>query len=110
MCLRGPTTLGRPSSAICFLALWLTGIFPGHGQTDQSASQASDTGTTQLDDRTNGLGDWIWTQKTLDRQSCQFWKSFEIPKGAVVAHARLRMTVDNEYTLFLDGREVGRGA
>jgi len=93
------------------MALWLAGIFPCHGQTGQSANQASDIGMTRLgDDRTNGLGDWIWTQKTLDRQTCQFWKSFEIPKGAVVAHARLRMTVDNDFTLFLDGREVGRGA
>src|SRR6266481_9648683 len=111
MCLRGPTTLRSPSGAICFLALWLAGIFPCHGQTGQSANQASDIGTTRLgDDRTNGLGDWIWTQKTLDRQTCQFWKSFEIPKGAVVAHARLRMTVDNDCTLFFDGREVGRAA
>jgi hypothetical protein len=59
---------------------------------------------------TNGLGSWIWTAKTFDRQMCQFWRSFEVPESASVTHARLRMTVDNEYTLFLDGRELGRGA
>src|SRR5205085_2625132 len=48
--------------------------------------------------------------KTLNLQTVQFWKSFEIPKTAAVVHARLRMTADDEYSLFLDGREVGRGA
>jgi signal transduction histidine kinase len=59
---------------------------------------------------TNGLGDWIWAEKTLDRQTVQFWRAFEIPKDVVVTHARVRMTVDNEFTFFLDGREMGRGA
>jgi len=59
---------------------------------------------------TNGLGSWIWTEKTLDNQVCQFWNTFEIPEGAKVTKARLVMTADNEFTLYLDGREVGRGA
>jgi len=59
---------------------------------------------------TNGLGSWIWAAKTLDRQTCQFWRAFEIPAGSPVIHARLVMTVDNEFTLYLDGRELGRGA
>lgn len=56
------------------------------------------------------MGSWIWGAKTMDRQTCRFWKSFEIPDGAVVARARLRITGDNEYTLYLDGRELGRDA
>jgi two-component sensor histidine kinase len=56
------------------------------------------------------MGSWIWGAKTMDRQTCRFWKSFEIPEGAKVARARLRITGDNEYTLFLDGRELGRDA
>jgi len=59
---------------------------------------------------TNGLGSWIWEEKTLDNQTCQLWKTFEIPKNGRVTKARLVMTVDNEFTLYLDGRELGRGA
>jgi signal transduction histidine kinase len=59
---------------------------------------------------TNGLGSWIWEKKTLDNQTCLFWRAFEIPKGAKVTKARLVMTMDNEFTLYLDGRELGRGA
>ena len=58
---------------------------------------------------TNGLGAWIWEEKTLDNQTCQLWNAFEIPKGGKVAKARLVMTGDNEFTLYLDGRELGRG-
>ena len=65
---------------------------------------------TVPEDVTNGLGSWIWMEQTLDRQTCQFWRSFEVPATTVVTHAQLRMTVDNEFTLLLDGREMGRGA
>lgn len=59
---------------------------------------------------TNGLGSWIWDAKTSDRQNCQLWRAFEVPEGTPVAHARLVMTADNEFRLYLDGRELGRGA
>lgn len=59
---------------------------------------------------TNGLGSWIWAEKTLDNQTCQFWHTFDIPDAGKIAKARLVMTTDNEFTLFLDGRELGRGA
>jgi signal transduction histidine kinase len=59
---------------------------------------------------TNNLGDWIWAAKTFDSQTCRLWRSFEIPATSTVTRARLRMTVDNEYILYLDGRELGRGA
>jgi hypothetical protein len=58
---------------------------------------------------TNGLGSWIWAQKTFDYQTCRLWNTFEIPKEANVRKARLVMTADNEWTLFLDGRELGLG-
>ena len=58
---------------------------------------------------TGGLGSWIWAEKMLDRQTCQLWRTFEIPASSPVIKARLLMTVDNEFTLFLDGRELGRG-
>ena len=56
------------------------------------------------------MGSWIWGAKTMDRQTCRFWKLFEIPESAKVVRARLRITGDNEYTLYLDGRELGRDA
>ncbi len=58
---------------------------------------------------TNGLGSWIWTTNCYPRQTCRLWKSFEVPSSAVVVRALLRMTADNGYTLFLDGRELGKG-
>ncbi len=61
-------------------------------------------------DATNGLGFWIWTDKTFDRQTCRLWKEFDIPSGTKVTSGRLKMTVDDGYQLFLDGRELGQGA
>ena len=59
---------------------------------------------------TNHLGQWIWDTNTFDKQTCRFWKSFEVPAGAKISQATLRITVDNGYTLFLDGQEIGRGS
>jgi signal transduction histidine kinase len=56
------------------------------------------------------VGSWIWTKNTFDKQTCRFWKSFEIAPHAMVAEARLRITADNSYTVFLDGRELGHGS
>lgn len=61
-------------------------------------------------DTTSGVGSWIWDHQTSDRQECRFWKSFEIPRGASVKSARLRITADNFYFVFLDGQPVGQGA
>jgi signal transduction histidine kinase len=103
----------RPSRgwmvAVLSLALWLAtgagalaGDVAGNGK--ETARKVTDD-----DSPTNGLGSWIWAAKTFDRQTCLFWRSFEIPPQSPAVHARLVMTVDNEYTLFLDGRELGRG-
>jgi len=56
-----------------------------------------------------GIGDWIWTTNVVDRQSCHLWHTFDIPQDSQVARAELRMTADNSYTAYLDGREIGRG-
>jgi signal transduction histidine kinase len=56
------------------------------------------------------MGPWIWDTNTFDRQTVRFWKAFEIPSGTNVLRARLRITADNEYILYLDGRELGRDA
>jgi signal transduction histidine kinase len=57
----------------------------------------------------DGLGSWIWDAETHGQQTCRLWNSFEITNTTPVVRALLRMTVDNEYTLFLDGRQVGKG-
>ncbi len=107
----GPSPMRRrAASANCFLVIWLVLICAWHGKASEAAEASILAAVEPDDNRTNGLGDWIWTAQTLDRQTCQFWRSFEVPRGAAVVRARLRMTVDNEYTLFLDGRELGRGA
>lgn len=59
---------------------------------------------------TNGLGSWIWASNTFNGQTCQLWRTVEIPATAMITKARLVMTADNEFTLYLDGRELGRGA
>jgi hypothetical protein len=68
------------------------------------------TDTNWIFEATNNLGQWIWDTNTFDKQTCQLWKSFDIPREAKVARAILRITVDNGYSLFLDGREIGRGS
>src|SRR5438876_2615745 len=53
---------------------------------------------------TNVFGSWIWADKFFNGQTCLFWRAFNIPSSVPVQKARLRMTVDNNYVLFLDGR------
>ncbi|QTN33865.1 hypothetical protein HZ994_16610 [Akkermansiaceae bacterium] len=57
-----------------------------------------------------GVGGWIWGPQTYDKQTCRLWRSFEIPAGAEVEFARVRISVDNGYRLMIDGREVGTGS
>jgi two-component sensor histidine kinase len=76
-------------------------------ETAAVAANASPTNSTL--DAKYGVGSWIWAAETHDQQLCRFWRGFEIPEGTKVVKARLRITVDNSYSLFLDGRELGRG-
>ncbi|HZI31682.1 MAG TPA: hypothetical protein VFF11_05030, partial [Candidatus Binatia bacterium] len=61
-------------------------------------------------DVTKGLGHWIWADKTFDRQTCRLWRGFDIPHGVKVTSAVMKMTADDGYQFFLDGRELGQGA
>jgi signal transduction histidine kinase len=56
-----------------------------------------------------GLGNWIWTTNVVDKQTCRLWRSVQVPADTLVSRALLRITADNGYRLFLDGREIGRG-
>jgi signal transduction histidine kinase len=73
-------------------------------------ADAQPADTNWIFEATNNLGQWIWDTNTFDKQTCRLWKPFDIPHGATVARAILRITVDNGYSLFLDGREIGRGS
>ncbi len=95
---------------IFFLALFLAAnLFPSA----RAAETNNDLSRWRMidvpRDATNGLGRWIWSAQTTDKQFCQLWRAFEIPPGAKVSRALLKMTVDNGYRFFLDGRELGQG-
>lgn len=120
--------------ALLGLVLLLTGFGPGRGETVQfpdskflletthpnaivvennplnSATNLQDSLTERGCYNFGDMGSWIWGAVTRDRQTCRFWKAFEIPDGAPIERARLRITADNEYTLYLDGHELGRDA
>jgi signal transduction histidine kinase len=68
------------------------------------------SGAGIYDNPTNGLGSWIWSATVSDNQTCLLWRSFTVPVSGIVSKARLCLTVDNEFTVFLDGRELGHGA
>ena len=83
------------------------------GFPNRLAAQTLEVGSDEpepISNSTNGLGSWIWAAQTFDRQTCRFWRAFDLPATNAVKQARLRMTVDNEYVLFLDGREIGNGS
>lgn len=92
--------------------LWLAMALPTLAATVEEAGLATAPAPYSLTrtlNPTNGLGCWIWTTNTYPRQTCRFWKAFEVPGSSPVVRAVLWITADNGYTLLLDGREVGRG-
>ena len=93
---------GARWSGRCFLcsSLWFSICSFGSEPTDNAA-------VDWKFEATNHLGQWIWETNTFDRQTVRFWKTFEVPLKAQVIRATLRITVDNGYTLFLDGEEIG---
>lgn len=56
-----------------------------------------------------GIGRWIWTTNFADKQTCRLWRAFTIPATNTVRKAILRLTADNAYRVYLDGREIGQG-
>lgn len=113
---------GRPGAAagLCLrllqvFAIWVT--LAGWQQVlAQSVTEDGVNGSglneevTDPQDASWGVGSWIWSPLTYDKQSCRFWRSFQIPESAVVKTAQLRIAVDNGYRLMLDGREIGIGS
>jgi signal transduction histidine kinase len=108
----GDWSLNSISGWLVVLVLAWAGVASGVGQpaNDPAPGLSVVRGQNIPADAKQGLGAWIWTDKTFDRQSCRLWKEFELPPKTKVVAARLRMTADNGYRLYLDGRELGQGA
>ena len=77
---------------------------------DDPGAPLKDSLTERGSHNFSDMGSWIWDTNVCDRQTVLFWRSFEIPSGTGVSRARLRITADNEYILYLDGQELGRDA
>ena len=108
-------TWSRPYGALpCAVFLMaLCGTVPAVAQirdqnayVDQPAEELPDHGL----DPDWGVGPWIWSVETYDKQTCRLWRAFDIPRGSTVARAQVRIGVDNGYRLMLDGRELGTGS
>src|SRR5437879_1860656 len=69
----------RALSVTHFLAFWLALICAYHGEAGEAEKMSVVPAIATDESPTNGLGDWIWAEKTLNLQTVQFWKSFEIP-------------------------------
>jgi len=67
----------RGLGAICFFTFWITLICALGDQAGESPKMNRLRGVATDESPTNGLGDWVWAEKTLDRQTVQFWNSFE---------------------------------
>jgi signal transduction histidine kinase len=93
-----------------FIALFfVTGVFAWGAESFAESNKRPANGEDVYISPTNSLGSWIWDEKVFDNQTCRFWRAFEIPKRASVTRAQLVMTADNEFTVYLDGRELGHG-
>jgi hypothetical protein len=69
-----------------------------------------DAPLTVIDNHPPELGKWIWDPKgTETKHTCWLRKVFSIPAGKKVAKATIRVSVDNQYVLSLNGKRIGSG-
>jgi len=73
------------------------------------ASVAKPTRESDLAESKLGLGRWIWTTNFSEKQTCRLWRAFSVPSTNPVQRAMLRITADNLFRLYLNGREIGQG-
>ena len=106
-----------PGSAVFYARMWLPGwlilawMLGGRAICPAAVQERTEIAESKsLLDTNFWVGSWIWGPITEDKQTCRFWRAFTLPSDMVVAEARLRITADNGYRLFLDGRELGRGS
>lgn len=102
------------AACLVWIAVLALGLLNGSAvigaETNALRTGGISTAPTIALEPTWGVGAWIWDRKAFDKQTCRFWRSFTIPKGATVARARFRITADNGFRFLLDGREIGRGS
>jgi two-component sensor histidine kinase len=92
------------------LVFFLTGtifLFASLDGITLSATNALSAGS--LLDPKYGVGNWIWAAEVHDQQTCRFWKQVDIPKGSSVKQAIMAIAADDDYHLFVDGRDIGQG-
>src|SRR5664280_881855 len=95
-CGRGLGVLG--CGVITLLVLFLAANLIQSARAAEAKDDSAGWRTVEVPrDATNGLGSWIWAAQTSDKQICQLWRSFEIPRGAKVSRAILRITADNGF-------------
>ncbi len=89
------------------LALALTASAQVRGRGAASVAQPTPASMQVCDEL--GVGAWIWTTNFEDKQTCRLWRGFVIPSGKRISRAILKISADNGYSIFLNGREIGRG-
>jgi signal transduction histidine kinase len=92
----------------------LLGGWVGAAEWDQGrgpgpATKAQPTDASAKAEAALGIGKWIWTTNFAEKQVCRLWRSFTLPSTNAVRKANLRLTADNLYRLYLNGREIGQG-
>ena len=54
------------------------------------------------------LGKWIWyPDARQNAHTCWFRKEFEIPEGKVITNATMKITADNAFVLYMNGKRLG---
>lgn len=100
------------TQVFCLITLCAAAFFGAAiaiGQDTPTPEKRADTGKHALDPEW-GVGAWIWTEEAFNKQTCRLWKSFDVPQKPAVARAIFRITADNGFRFFMDGRELGRGS
>jgi hypothetical protein len=97
-----------PGATQVGLAKKLLEEYPWHQFTPQPDSVA----WAKPEPSPGGWGDWIWypegdPAKDAPVGACYFRKTFDLPPGQKVSKATLRLTVDDTFTAYLNGHELG---
>jgi signal transduction histidine kinase len=105
---------GRWGAVGLGLGLFFGGSVGAGAQSDAErgpgpASRAQPTVASERAEAKLEIGKWIWTTTFAEKQVCRLWRAFTLPGTNVVRKANLRITADNLYRLYLDGREIGQG-
>jgi hypothetical protein len=57
------------------------------------------------------FGKWIWNPDGKEnKHTCRFRYTFNVPEGKTVSRAAIRISADNEFVLYTNGKRTGEGA